>query len=145
MSIAGAGAGINELTALAATAEMAPTRKRGQYVAVLIFTIFPFVASVLYAQLIAYHAGWRYVGVFCCAWNAIGLIVTVVFYHPPPRLTEGVNVKEILAKVDFVGGFLSITGMILFLAGLQWGGYQVRFSPVSSSKPRPLSRPLVRS
>tara|TARA_R110002060_G_scaffold10817_20_gene15915 strand:- start:1374 stop:1511 length:138 start_codon:yes stop_codon:yes gene_type:complete len=43
MALAGVGAGINELTALAATSELAPTRKRGKYVAVLIFTILPFV------------------------------------------------------------------------------------------------------
>ena len=34
MVFAGIGAGINELTALAATSEMAPTAKRGKYVAV---------------------------------------------------------------------------------------------------------------
>lgn len=34
MALAGVGAGINELTALAATSEMAPTRKRGKYVAI---------------------------------------------------------------------------------------------------------------
>lgn len=35
------------------TSEMAPTRKRGAYVAVLIFTIVPFVPSGFYAQMIA--------------------------------------------------------------------------------------------
>jgi len=53
MTIVGAGAGIAELTALAVTSELAPTAKRGKYVAVLIFTIVPFVPSGLYAQLIA--------------------------------------------------------------------------------------------
>lgn len=53
MTIVGAGAGIAELTALAVTAELAPTAKRGKYVAVLIFTIVPFVPSGIYAQLIA--------------------------------------------------------------------------------------------
>ena len=52
-TIAGAGAGICELTALAVTSELAPTRKRGKYVSILIFTIIPFVPSGLYAQLIA--------------------------------------------------------------------------------------------
>ena len=47
MVFAGVGAGINELTALAATSELAPTAKRGKYVAVLIFTILPFLPSVL--------------------------------------------------------------------------------------------------
>ena len=55
----GVGAGINELTALAATSEMAPTKKRGLYVGALIFSIIPFTPSVLYAQLIAYYGSWR--------------------------------------------------------------------------------------
>ncbi|KAJ5092591.1 hypothetical protein NUU61_007461 [Penicillium alfredii] len=124
MAIAGAGAGINELTALAATSEMAPTRKRGAYVAVLIFTILPFCPSVLWAQLIAYHSSWRYVGAFCGAWSGFGLLITVLFYTPPPRVNStGLSRKEIIGRIDFVGGFLSITGLIVFLAGMQWGGY----------------------
>ena len=133
MAIAGAGAGINELTALAATSEMAPTRKRGKYVAILIFTILPFAASVLWAQLIAYHAGWRYVGLFCGVWSGIGLVVTVLFYHPPPRdNSKDLERKEVIRRIDFVGGFLSVSGMIVFLAGLQWGGYQVCYFLVRS-------------
>lgn len=128
MAIAGAGAGINELTALAATSEMAPRRKRGKYVAALIFTILPFAASVLWSQLIAYYAGWRFVGLFCGIWNGLGLAATVLFYHPPPRgNSEGLDRPETLRRIDFIGGFLSIAGMIIFLAGLQWGGYQVCF------------------
>ncbi|EAW08865.1 putative MFS drug efflux pump [Aspergillus clavatus NRRL 1] len=125
MAIAGAGAGVNELTALAATSEMAPTRQRGKYVAILIFTILPFCPSVLWAQLIAAHSGWRYVGAFCGAWGGFGLLATVFFYFPPPRVnSQGLSSSEMLKRIDFVGGFLSITGLILFLAGMQWGGYQ---------------------
>ncbi|KAL4805825.1 fungal trichothecene efflux pump [Aspergillus unguis] len=125
MAIAGAGAGVNELTALAATAEMAPTRKRGKYVAILIFTIAPFAPSVLWAQLIADAGSWRYVGAFCGGWSGLGLIITALFYFPPPRVnSEGLSRSEIIGRVDFVGGFLSIVGLILFNAGMQWGGYQ---------------------
>lgn len=134
MAIAGAGAGVNELTALAATSEMAPTRQRGKYVSILIFTIVPFCPSVLWAQLIASHSNWRYVGAFCGAWNGAGLLITVLFYFPPPRENSvGMSTREVLSRVDFVGGFLSIVGMILFMAGMQWGGYQVR--PASNSQP----------
>lgn len=42
-----------ELTALAVVSELAPTRKRGTYVSILIFTILPFIPSGVYAQLIA--------------------------------------------------------------------------------------------
>jgi hypothetical protein len=128
MAIAGAGAGVCELTALAATAEMAPTRKRGKYVAFLIFTIAPFAPSVLWAQLIADAGSWRHVGAFCAAWSGLGLIITALFYFPPPRVnSEGLSRAEVIKRIDFVGGFLSIGGLILFLAGMQWGGYQVGF------------------
>lgn len=127
MAIAGAGAGVNELTALAATSEMAPTRKRGAYVAVLIFTILPFCPSVMWGQLIAYYSNWRYVGAFCGAWNGFGLLATLIFYFPPPRInSKGLSKMEIVRRVDYIGGFLSISGLILFMAGMQWGGYMVR-------------------
>lgn len=130
MALAGAGAGVNELTALAATSEMAPTRKRGIYVSVLVFTIVPFCPSVLWAQLIAYYSNWRFVGAFAGAWNAFGLLATVFFYFPPPRINSiGLSRREIIGRIDFVGGFLSISGLIVFLAGMQWGGYMVSFKP----------------
>ncbi|KAL2820023.1 major facilitator superfamily domain-containing protein [Aspergillus granulosus] len=125
MGIAGAGAGVNELTALAATAEMAPTRQRGKYVAILIFTIAPFAPSVLWAQLIADAGNWRHVGAFCTAWSGLAFLITAVFYFPPPRVnSEGLSRAEVVKRIDFIGGFLSITGLILFMAGMQWGGYQ---------------------
>ncbi|KAL4986315.1 fungal trichothecene efflux pump [Aspergillus falconensis] len=129
MALAGAGAGMSELTALAATSEMAPTRLRGKYVAILIFTIAPFAPSALWAQLIADAGSWRHVGAFCAAWSGLGLAITALFYFPPPRVnSEGLGRAEVIKRVDFVGGLLSISGLILFLGGLQWGGYQYSWS-----------------
>jgi len=128
MTLSGIGAGINELTALAATSELAPTAKRGKYVAVLVFTIIPFCPSVLWGQLIASHAGWRWCGLLCGVWAAIGFFLTLFFYFPPPRINSvGLSRRELVGRIDFVGGFLSIGGMIMFLAGMQWGGYQVSY------------------
>ncbi len=125
MAIEGAGAGINELTALAVTSELAPTRQRGKYVAILVFTILPFCPSTLWAQLITSHSSWRYLGILCGAWAAIGLIMTVIFYFPPPRAnSHGLTQRQVLSRIDFVGGALSIPGTLLFMMGLQWGGYQ---------------------
>jgi hypothetical protein len=119
-------ADVQTVTALAATSELAPTAKRGKYVAVLIFTILPFCPSVLWGQLIAAHAGWRWCGLLCGLWASIGFFLTLIFYFPPPRVnSSGLSRKQIVAQIDFVGGFLSISGMILFMAGMQWGGYQV--------------------
>lgn len=140
MAIAGVGAGISELTALAATSELAPTSKRGKYVAVLIFTIIPFCPSVLWGQLIAYHAGWRWCGLLCGVWVSIGFFMTLFFYFPPPRVNSlGMSRREVISQIDFVGGFLSISGMILFMAGMQWGGYQVRLIPPSHPYSRLIS------
>jgi len=126
MVFTGIGAGINELTALAATAEMAPTRKRGTYVAILVFTIVPFCPSVLWSQLIANHSSWRYIGLLCGIWAGVGVLLTFIFYFPPPRVNSaGLSGAEILRKIDWIGGLLSISGTVLFLMGLQWGGHQV--------------------
>lgn len=136
MALAGVGAGINELTALAATSELAPTAKRGKYVAVLIFTIVPFCPSVLWGQLIAFHSTWRYIGLLCGVWAFIGLALTFFFYYPPPRVNStGLSNREIISRIDFVGGFLSISGMIMFIAGLLWGGYQYAWSSVHTLVP----------
>ncbi|KAA8906716.1 putative MFS drug efflux pump [Sphaerosporella brunnea] len=125
MALSGVGAGINELTALAATSELAPTHKRGTYVAILIFTIVPFCPSILWGQLIAAKHGWRYIGLLCGVWGAIGFFATLFFYFPPSRPNStGLTRRQTLARIDFVGGFLSIGGMVLFMAGMQWGGYQ---------------------
>ena len=126
MVFAGIGAGVNELTALAVTSELAPASKRGKYVAILIFTILPFCPSVLWGQLIAFHAGWRYCGLLCGVWAAVGLFLTIFFYFPPPRANStGLTRKEIVGQIDFLGGFLSVVGILLFICALQWGGYQV--------------------
>ncbi len=131
MVISGVGAGINELTALAGTAELAPTSKRGFYVSVLIFTIVPFCPSVMWAQLIATHSSWRYIGLLTSLWSFLGLVCVLVFYFPPPRVNSlGLSKREIIARIDFIGGFLSIAGIVLFVAGVLWGGYQVSFSAI---------------
>jgi hypothetical protein len=129
MALSGVGAGINELTALAATSEMAPTRKRGKYVAILIITILPFAPSVLWSQLIAKHAGWRYCGLLCGVWSSLALAMTALFYFPPPRHnSRGLSRKELFLRIDFLGGFLSICGMLMFNAGLMWGGEQYEWT-----------------
>ena len=136
MALAGAGAGINELTALAATSELAPTAKRGKYVGVLVFTIVPFAPSVLYGQLIAYHSSWRWCGLICAVWNFLGFLMVLFYYFPPPRVNSmGLTRRETIAQIDFVGGFLSIGGFIFFIAGLLWGGYQYEWTDAHTLAP----------
>jgi hypothetical protein len=144
MVFAGIGAGINELTALAVTSELAPTAQRGKYVAILVFTIIPFCPSVLWAQLIASHSSWRWIGCWCGIWAFIGLVMTAVFYHPPPRPnSQGLSRKQVLSEIDYVGGLLSVSGMLLFMMGMQWGGYQYPWSSAHVLAPLILGAILI--
>lgn len=128
MTITGVGTGINELTALAGTAELVPISRRGYYLAAMVLTILPFLPSAMFAQLISFHSCWRYIGVVTAVWAFIGLVLTVIFYTPPPRIEEGSGNKiRLLKRTDFVGGILSIAGVSAVEAGLLGGGYQVSF------------------
>ena len=113
----GVGAGIGEMVALAVAGEIAPPRNRGYYVGGMIMTIVPFCPSVLYAQLIAYSSTWRWVGLLIGAWSLVGLVLTVVFYQPPPRRSDMTR-RELAKQIDYVGGLLSAAGLTLFLVGL---------------------------
>lgn len=42
----------------------------------------------------------------------------------------GKSKKQVAKEIDYIGGILSVSGLILFLAGLQWGGYQYPWTSV---------------
>ncbi|KAF2151602.1 MFS general substrate transporter [Myriangium duriaei CBS 260.36] len=131
MVISGAGAGLNELIALAATGEMVPTAKRGAYVGMVVMTIIPFAPSVLWAELIVQASSWRYIGAFVAAWNALGFIFLAAFYWPPPRPnSRGMTKMAILKQIDYLGAILSIGGVTAFMMGLQWGAQQYPWNSV---------------
>lgn len=124
MVICGLGAGLNELIALAGTSEMVPVAKRGAYVGGVVFTILPFCASGLWAQLIA-ESNWRWIGLLVSVWNLIGLVLLLLCYKEPIRQRQRAA-RDILGEVDYIGAFLSIAGILLFMLGMQWGAVQVR-------------------
>jgi hypothetical protein len=123
---------LNELIALAGTAEVVPVKDRGKYVGLVVITILPFCPSVLWAQLIAQQSNWRYNGILVGVWNFIGLILCIFCYKDPSRLTEEYTARHVLRQVDYIGGILSTVGITLFMMGLQWGASQV--SRLSRSK-----------
>ncbi|KAK5121659.1 hypothetical protein LTR85_004831 [Meristemomyces frigidus] len=128
--ISGLGAGLNELIALAGTAELVPSQKRGTYVGAVVFTILPFCPSVLWAQLILKANSWRYVGLLVALWNFIGLVLCVVCYKDPARIVPMRPKKEILKEIDYVGGLLSTAGVTCFMMGMQWGASQYTWGSV---------------
>lgn len=127
MAITGVGSGINELTALAGTAELVPLSRRGYYIAGMVLTILPFLPSAMFAQLISFYATWRYISVVTAGWAMAGLAMTLFCYFPPPRTTlrGWAQRMRLLRRTDFVGGLLSIVGLAGLEVGLLGGGYQV--------------------
>lgn len=136
MVLAGLGAGLNELIALAGTSELVPVRKRAIYVGGVVFTILPFCPSPLWAQLITKASDWRYNGFLIGAWNVVGLILVLVCYKDPVKPSR--PAKEIISQVDYVGGILSTAGVVLFMMGLQWGAREVRLEIPGQSHRRML-------
>ena len=131
MVISGSGAGVNELIAIAVTTEVAPTAKRGKYVAVLIGTLVPYMPSMFWGQLVASKSprAWRYLGLWAGLWAFLGMVLTFFFYHPAPRTNSlGLSRREIIAQIDWLGGLLSVGGSVLFIMGMVWGGYQYAWS-----------------
>ena len=59
-------------------------------------------------------------------WNFLAFAGILVAYKPPPR-RHG-KLSELVKQIDYLGGFLSIAGVTLFLVGLQSGGYQFPWS-----------------
>lgn len=129
--ISGFGAGLNELIALAGTSELVPIRKRSAYVGAVVFTILPFCPSPMWAQLITKASNWRYVGILVGVWNFIGLIMVAFLYKDPAAMfKQKRQAKHILAEIDYVGGALSIMGIICFMMGMQWGAQQYTWGSV---------------
>ncbi|OCK83985.1 MFS general substrate transporter [Lepidopterella palustris CBS 459.81] len=121
--VCGVGAGVTELTATAGLAEVVSVRNRGLTLSFLTAFILPFAPYVLYAQLLGEHATWRWSIWLSLIYNGLVLAGLVLFYFPHSHhRADGVRRKELIKEVDFMGGFLSISGIVLFLVGLQSGG-----------------------
>jgi MFS family permease len=103
-------------------AEIVPTSKRSLYAALILCTIIPWSPGTLYANWMT-RASWRWIGCALAIWNVLTLIPLAIFYHPPPRVNSmGLTRKEIVKRIDFVGGAVLTIGLVLFLIGLNWGG-----------------------
>jgi Fungal trichothecene efflux pump (TRI12) len=78
----------------------------------------------MYSQLLSTYHTWRWGPWISLIYNgitALGLLFTY-FPHIHAR-AEGFSASAIIKRIDFMGGFLSITGLTIFLVALQAGGY----------------------
>ncbi|KAJ8107802.1 hypothetical protein OPT61_g8614 [Boeremia exigua] len=124
MTVAGVGAGICELTALAGISDIVPVKRRGVSLALVTCSVVPFTPYVIYSQLLATKSSWRWSMWICLIYNGVVFIGLAATYFPKshPRM-EGFTKSMILKQIDYVGAVLSIVGITLFLVALQAGGY----------------------
>lgn len=120
--IGGIGIGIQLLTTIAAATELVPTYRRGITIGYIVCGFFPFSPASLYGQYLAAHS-WRWIAAVVGIWAAAAFVVLAIFYHPPPRANSlNLSKRELVSRIDFMGSFLSLAGLVLFLTGLNWGG-----------------------
>lgn len=120
----GAGAVTQELLAIAVVAEIVPTSRRPLYAVITLCSIIPWSPGSLYANWMA-QVSWRWIGCALALWNALTLAILMVFYRPPPRINSlGLSRRELIARIDFVGGALLTIGLVFVLLALSWGGQQ---------------------
>merc|ERR1711977_467699 len=69
----------------------------------------------LYGQLLAEHS-WRYVPLVIGVLALVGFVIIAIWYKPPPRVNSlGLTKRQVLGRIDFIGAFLAISGVTLFL------------------------------
>lgn len=133
-TLLGFGAVTQELLAIAVAAEIVPTAKRPLYSALILCAIIPWSPSTLYANWIA-DSSWRWIGCTIAIWNVLTVAIIAYYYRPPPRVNSlGLTRREMIRRIDFIGGILVTLALVFILVAINWGGqnYPWRSSHVLS-------------
>lgn len=72
-------------------------------------------------------------------WHVVAFIFLWIFYRPPDfkmkHRHDGKTKMQLLAELDYVGIFLFITGGVLFLLGINFGGRQYSWNSAATITP----------
>ncbi|KAH8684143.1 trichothecene efflux pump [Ilyonectria robusta] len=110
--------------------ELVPNKWRGPittlvFLSSLPFAVFgPVIARAFFENT---SSRWRWSYFIGDILGAMSLVLYWFFYHPPDYNQLHVNGKskwQMTKDLDFIGIFLYISGCVLFLIGLSWGGTQ---------------------
>ncbi|KAI8627941.1 trichothecene efflux pump [Xylariaceae sp. FL1651] len=108
--------------------ELVPNKYRGPIINVVFLAALPFaVFGPVFARLLIQNtaAGWRWCYYMAIIFGVITVALNVFFYHPPTyaQLHVGGKTKwQQVKEQDYIGIFLFIAGVVLFLIALSWGG-----------------------
>ncbi|KAH6987232.1 trichothecene efflux pump [Ilyonectria destructans] len=110
--------------------ELVPNKWRGPittlvFLSSLPFAVFgPVIARAFFENT---SSRWRWSYFIGVILGVMSLVLYGFFYHPPDYNQLHVNGKskwQMTKDLDFIGIFLYISGCVLFLIGLSWGGTQ---------------------
>ncbi|EXJ67400.1 uncharacterized protein A1O5_09413 [Cladophialophora psammophila CBS 110553] len=120
--ISGFGAAIVELSSVAGIAEVVSVKNRGLALSLLTGFILPWAPYQLYSELLASHTTWRWTMWINLMYNALCFVGVLFTYFPESHhRADGIGKIEALKQLDFMGGFLSLSSVVLFLFALQSG------------------------
>jgi len=125
--------------------ELVPNKQRGPIVTFVFLSALPFsgelsleiatekspnnftVFGPIIARSLILHtaAGWRWSYYLGIIMSGLAIILYQFMYHPPTYDQLHVHGKtkfQMFKELDFVGIFLYVAGLVLFLVGLSWGG-----------------------
>ncbi|KAF9974125.1 hypothetical protein BGZ73_002595 [Actinomortierella ambigua] len=118
--IAGVGAGGIFSSVMIIITDIISLRDRGRYQGIIgaVFGISSVVGPLL-GGVFTDHASWRWAFYINLPIGAITLVAVVRLLHLPHA---GGSMKEKLLRIDFLGSFTLIVGLIMILLPLNWGG-----------------------
>ncbi|KAH7121361.1 fungal trichothecene efflux pump [Dactylonectria macrodidyma] len=110
--------------------ELVPNKWRGPVTSLVFLSSLPFaVFGPVIARAFFENTSsrWRWSYFLGVILGALSLVLYFFFYHPPEYKQLHVNGKskwQMTKDLDFIGIVLYISGCVLFLIGLSWGGTQ---------------------
>ncbi|KFY03644.1 hypothetical protein O988_01318 [Pseudogymnoascus sp. VKM F-3808] len=102
--------------------ELMPNKHKMLGMAIVVLFCFPGTAiGALLARSLVEHVSWRWIYYIYIIAQAISLALYVTFYFPK-EAARAFNKREQTKKLDFVGIFLLVAGLVLFILGIMTGG-----------------------
>ncbi|KFY91675.1 hypothetical protein V500_04545 [Pseudogymnoascus sp. VKM F-4518 (FW-2643)] len=102
--------------------ELMPNKHKMLGMAIVVLFCFPGTAiGALLARSLVEHVSWRWIYYIYIIAQTISLALYVIFYFPK-EAAQAFNKREQTKKLDFVGIFLLVAGLVLFILGIMTGG-----------------------
>jgi MFS family permease len=107
--------------------ELVPNKQRGPIVTLTFFSSMPFAVFgpvIARSFILKTSSGWRWSYYLGIIMEVVALVLYQFLYHPPrfDQLHEGKTKWQAFRELDFGGIVLFVSGFVIFIIGLSWGG-----------------------